>query len=180
MAHHASFGHEGRNMKANDLQVLDQILIERRAAMAPDMSEDDFFEFFAAQQVLRDFRLSPDEVHSGIIGRPEKEGDTGTDGGIDGFYLLVNGKLIRESDDATDLRHLKSNIVVDIVLIQATRTPKFELKRVVRMKETADDIFSTERKAENHSERSTDSKRVKRMAFSQPRTAVRISDSEPT
>jgi hypothetical protein len=27
--------------------------------------------------------------------------------------------------------------------------------------------------------RSTDSKRVKRMAFSQPRTAVRISDSEP-
>ncbi len=49
-------------------------------------SDPDFFEAFTAEQFLKEYDLSHNQIDSGLIG------GTG-DGGIDGFYLFVNGDL---------------------------------------------------------------------------------------
>ncbi len=79
-------------MTTNSRIILDGVLQQRQSEVDPDAKPDSFFEFFTAQQVLKDFDLSYDEIESGLVGN-------GGDGGIDGIYLLVNGDLVQEDSD---------------------------------------------------------------------------------
>src|SRR5437870_900675 len=97
----------GLSVSRTDQKVIDQILSEKRTQVAQDWNDEEYFELFAAQQVLRNFPLDLEEIESGIVGG-------GNDGGIDSFYLIVNGKLIRDSDSTRDLKNLKQNIVMDL------------------------------------------------------------------
>jgi hypothetical protein len=90
-------------MQNTDLTVIDEILVQEKAQLDPTAKGDEFFEFFAAQQVLRDYQLDPDEIKSGIVGQSTHADSPGSDGGIDAMYLLVNGRLIRDADQAADL-----------------------------------------------------------------------------
>src|SRR5580700_10336871 len=121
-------------MSSNALKVLNQILGEQRTQTAPDWNDADFFELFAARQVLRSFALDPEEIESGLV-------DASADGGIDGFYVIVNGKIIRNPDEAKDLKLLKQNIILDLVIVQATTEESFALKRITRLKDTTEEIF---------------------------------------
>jgi hypothetical protein len=47
---------------------------------------DEVFAYFGFEQVLKDYDLSREEIESGWV-------DSRDDGGIDGFYTLVNGHL---------------------------------------------------------------------------------------
>lgn len=125
-------------MSGNALKVLNQILAEQRKA-APDWPESEFFELFAARQVLRSFSLDNEELEAGLV-------DDSCDGGVDGFYVIVNGKLIRNADEAKDLKLLKQNIILDLVIVQATTEDSFQLKRIIRLKDTIEEIFDLERK----------------------------------
>src|SRR5947209_1816226 len=51
------------------------------------------FEFFCADQVLKDRSLSDAEILSGQV-------DGGDDGGVDSFYCFINGVLL---DDTTPI-----------------------------------------------------------------------------
>ncbi|HWR36498.1 MAG TPA: AIPR family protein [Clostridia bacterium] len=135
-------------MTTTDLKVLDDILAESRTQFAPEMKEDDYFELFAAQQVLRDKQLDNEEVQYGITGR----GEGGSDGGIDAIYLLVNGRLIRDEEQAQALRTLKQNIQVDLIVIQATRETSFVLQRLLRLKDTCSAILSLDLEPKHFSE----------------------------
>lgn len=46
----------GRTMSANDQVIQQQILGQRNREIAPDLAESNFFELFAAEQVLKPFR----------------------------------------------------------------------------------------------------------------------------
>ena len=92
-------------MSTNDQIILNQILDQRRRDLAPDISESTFFEFFTAEQALKDFDLSYDEIDSGLVG-------DGGDGGIDGLYVLVNGDLVQEDDYATTS---KQDVTLDLI-----------------------------------------------------------------
>lgn len=96
-------------MATNDVIILEKVLEQRKAEIAPELSASDFFEIFTAEQLLKSFDLSYDEIKSGITGG-------GGDGGIDSAYLLVNGELIQED---TDISGLKKGISIDLILIQA-------------------------------------------------------------
>ena len=52
----------------NDRIILDQILAQKRTSIDPSATESDFFEFFTAEQVLKDSDLSYDELESGLVG----------------------------------------------------------------------------------------------------------------
>lgn len=69
-------------MSYNDCVVLDAILKEFRAGEGLEIGQR--FEQFAIQQVLKDYALTPSQLEDGYV-------DAGWDGGIDGFYVLVNG-----------------------------------------------------------------------------------------
>jgi AIPR protein len=137
-------------MSTTDITVLNEILKESREQLFPELGENDFFEFFAAQQVLRDRQLDPDDIQSGIVGGD----DSGSDGGIDGFYLLVNGRLIRDDVAAENLRTLKQNIQMELVILQATTHAGFTLDRITRLKDTIEDVFTLDRTefSENYSD----------------------------
>lgn len=78
-------------MAKNDALLLDGILDDRVAERVPSDRRDEAFEYFAFEQILRDADLSHEEIMAGIV-------DGRDDGGIDGFFILVNGHPLIEVD----------------------------------------------------------------------------------
>src|SRR5436190_19224614 len=88
---------DGYRMIEDHRHALEQILAEVRKTY-PGLSEDKFFEIFAAEQVLKSLRieLDSDELRGGIKGG-------GGDGGIDAVFLFVNRRLIQEDTDLSQI-----------------------------------------------------------------------------
>jgi len=78
----------------NDAILIDGILDDRVAERLPSDRRDEAFEFFSFEQILRDADLSHDEIMAGSV-------DGRDDGGIDGFFILVNGHPLIEPDSFT-------------------------------------------------------------------------------
>lgn len=78
-------------MARNDTILIDGILDDRVAERLPSDRRDEAFEYFAFEQVLRDGDLSQDEIKAGCI-------DGRDDGGIDGFFILVNGNPLSDPE----------------------------------------------------------------------------------
>jgi hypothetical protein len=106
-------------MSKDSLYLLENVLEQRRLADYPALKPDKFFEIFSAQQVLKARRFNPDqtEIESGIVG-----GDG--DGGVDGFYLFVNRKFIREDTDPVLFKDQQIN--VELVILQGKNKLSFE------------------------------------------------------
>lgn len=118
-------------MTTNDQIILDEVLTQRRSDIDPDASENSFFEFFTAEQVLKDYDLSNDEIDSGLIG-------DGGDGGIDAIYLFVNGDLVQEDPD---YRHLRRDITIDLIVLQSKTQSGFQETPVERFLTVSNDLF---------------------------------------
>jgi hypothetical protein len=118
-------------MTSNDRIILGQVLEQQRLAIAPHLDLADYFELFTAAQVLKDYDLSYDEIQSGVV-------SGGGDGGIDCFYALVNGELLQEDTDVSDL---KRNIQMEAVLIQAKTGSGFSETVMDRFLAAAEDLF---------------------------------------
>jgi len=141
-------------MTATDRTVLDQLVSETKHETAPEMKDDEFFELFCAQSLLVDQQLEPEEIKFGLVGSDEKL-KSGSDGGIDAIYVLVNGKPVRSEEDAEVLKSaFKQNVEIEVILIQASREEGFKLQRLLRFKDTIEDIFSLDRDefSENYNE----------------------------
>lgn len=78
-------------MAKNDRLLLDGIIDDRVAIKLPSEKRDEAFEYLAFEQVMKDFDLSMDELLSGTI-------DGRQDGGIDGFFIVVNGHLLQDPE----------------------------------------------------------------------------------
>lgn len=76
-------------MAKNDVVLVDAIINDRLSAENPSTQRDEVFEYFAFEQVLKEFDLSREEIESGWV-------DGRNDGGIDGFFVLVNGHLLQD------------------------------------------------------------------------------------
>lgn len=118
-------------MSNNDLILLETILQRSHKAQAPAKKPEEFFELFAAEQVLKDLDLSYEELESGLVAG-------GNDGGIDGLYVFVNGELIQED---TDLSVFKKNVVIDVVIIQAKTSKSFEETPIDKLAVATRELF---------------------------------------
>lgn len=94
-------------MARNDVVLLDGILRERTAAALPSNDVAEVFEYFAFEQILKNFDVDFEEIEAGWV-------DGSNDGGIDGFYIFVNGHLLTDLDDIV---WPKRNPHVDIVIV---------------------------------------------------------------
>lgn len=79
-------------MAKNDIVIIDHIIKERVEQRIPSMDKGEVYEYLANEQILKDFDLSKEEIMSGII-------DGKDDGGIDSFYIFVNGNLLSDASD---------------------------------------------------------------------------------
>lgn len=76
-------------MAKNDVILIDNILKDRLSEGIPSSDPGEVFEYLSAEQVLKDFDLKEDEIQSGIV-------DGKDDGGIDSFYIFINGILLTD------------------------------------------------------------------------------------
>lgn len=74
-------------MAKNDALLIDGIIDDRVEEKLPSSRRDEAFEYLAFEQILKDFDLSTEEIlHGSVDGR--------NDGGIDGFFIFINGHLL--------------------------------------------------------------------------------------
>ena len=118
-------------MSNNDQIILDKTLKHQRKERAAHLKPEEYFVLFVAEQLLKHFDLSYEELLSGRV-------DGGGDGGIDGFFVFVNGDLVRED---TDFDSLKKAIVIETILFQATTEASFKQKRLEALHSTLQDLF---------------------------------------
>ena len=74
-------------------------------------------EYFAFEQILKDYDLSVDEIIQGSV-------DGRNDGGIDGFYILVNGHILTEATET--FKWPKSGSVLEVWIITCKHHDTFK------------------------------------------------------
>jgi hypothetical protein len=84
-------------MSVNDRIVLDTLIEARRAEIAPATSLSDFFELYAAEQILKNYDPSYEDIESGNVDGPD-------DGGFDGIYTYLDVSLVDETTDGSRCR----------------------------------------------------------------------------
>lgn len=117
--------------KSNDQIILEQIIKDKYEEVQDSIAAADFFEIFAASEVLKDQDLSYDEIQEGIVGN-------GGDGGIDSIFTFINGELLKED---SVINGAQKRSTIDLVIIQAKTSPNFKEDAVIKFRETAEDIF---------------------------------------
>ena len=118
-------------MSNNDQIILGKTLEHQRKDRAEHLKPEEYFVVFVAEQLLKHFDLSYEEILSGLV-------EGGGDGGIDGFFVFVNGDLVRED---TDFDSLKKAIVIETIIFQATTEASFKEKRLNALQATLRDLF---------------------------------------
>ena len=104
-----------------------------------DLSENDnftqvneYFEFFASSMVLKDYDLSDDDIFNGITGQ-------GNDGGIDGFYLFMNGELVTE--DLIEDINIPRACPIDLIIVQAKYVSSFGEDAILKWKTSSSNLL---------------------------------------
>jgi len=121
-----------QQMSSSKLTILKEVLAQKKAEIAAEMTEDEFFNLFSSEQILKDFELSYDELNHGIV-------EGGSDGGIDAIYTFINGELLEEDTDYTGL---KKEIVIDLVIIQSKNTSGFAEEPMNKFISSAQDLLN--------------------------------------
>lgn len=103
-------------MAKNDKVLLDGIIDERIEKKFPSEDRGEVFEFLVLEQVVKEYDLSGDEINSGWI-------DGRQDGGIDGFYIFVNGHYL---NDVESFQWPKSGSELNIYLITCKHNDGFK------------------------------------------------------
>lgn len=118
-------------MAANDTILLDKLLMQKKEQIANTLADEDFFEIFIFEQMLKNYELSYEELLGGKIGG-------GDDGGIDGFFVFINDELL---DEDSDISAIRKNPSIVVFLIQAKRSTSFSEKAIERAITTVEEIF---------------------------------------
>ena len=118
-------------MAKNDIVLLDGILDQRVAEGLPSHQSDEVFEYLAFEQVLKDHDLSREEIESGWV-------DGRDDGGVDGFFTIVNGYLLR---DPATFAWPKRSATLDVVIITAKHHATFQQAPLNNLLATLPELF---------------------------------------
>lgn len=110
-------------MSDNDIIILNSILEQDKDQRGGSLSDTEYFEVFAFEQVLKNYELSYEEILRGSI-------DGGDDGGVDGLFVFINDDLL---DEDSDLASVKKNPVFKVFLIQAKTSKSFSEVAVERV-----------------------------------------------
>lgn len=119
-------------MTTNEVILLNSTLEQKKAQIASSLSDSDFFEIFSFEQILKNYDLSYDELLYGKVG-------AGRNGGIDGFFTLINGEILTED---TDISEIRKGSTIELYLIQAKRSQSFTEAAIDRINTTAQDLFN--------------------------------------
>jgi len=106
--------------------------------------EDDFFEFFVASQVLKEYDLSDEEIENGLC-------DASLDGGCDGIFLFADGSLIDEN--TTTFEQIKKGATLDFYIFQSKNTVSFGEDALMKWKTTCSNLFDMDKNIDSFKDR---------------------------
>lgn len=110
----------------NDKLLIDEII--EKKVNATGETKGNIFEIFAFQQYLKTYDLSDAEIESGLT-------DGANDGGIDGFYIFVNGNPL-------NLSYIpKRDISIDVVILTAKHADSFSLAPLESVHSSITELF---------------------------------------
>jgi hypothetical protein len=118
-------------MAKNDTVLLDGIIDQRLAESLPSKLRDEVFEFLVLEEVLKDYDPSHEELDLGWI-------DGNGDGGIDGFYVFINGRLL---DDLDDFSWPRSNASIEVWLVTCKHHETFLQATLDALLATLQELF---------------------------------------
>lgn len=140
-------------MAKNDVVLIDSVLQQLHAA-APNVEVGEHFERFVLEQVLKNFDFSKEEIEFGWT-------DGSHDGGIDGFYVLVNGRLLT---DPTDFAWPRSGADIQVFLITCKHHSTFQQAPLDALLASVQELFDlTLSNAQLSGKYSSDIKRCREM-----------------
>lgn len=102
-------------MSSNDVVLLADMIERSRKLAGSEIAPEDHHTYFAAQQYLRHYKPSHDDLLSGLV-------DGRHDGGVDGIYIFANSLCIR---DDTPLKALGRDATLDLFLLQVKNSKGF-------------------------------------------------------
>jgi len=134
-------------MAKNDVILLDGIVDQRLAEGIPSKERDEVFEFLVLEEVLKDYDLAYEEIESGWI-------DGRDDGGIDGFYIFINGHLLEDNED---FQWPRTHAAIDVWLVTCKHHATFVQAPLDSILATIQELFDLSRtKDELHGSYSDD------------------------
>jgi len=103
-------------MAKNDKILIDGIIDDRIEIKLPSEKRDEAFEYFSFEQILKDYDLSTDELKNGSV-------DGRNDGGIDGFFIIVNGHYL---SDPLSFNWPKTGSILEVWIITCKHHETFK------------------------------------------------------
>jgi len=117
-------------MPKNELTLVDNAIEEQQAARDAAVADSVAFELFVAEQALKPYELSAEEIEAGRVG-------AGDDGGIDALYTLLGDSVIDEDDNVVSEQVASAsfdrNLSLTLALVQAKRAQSFEEDAIDRL-----------------------------------------------
>lgn len=113
----------GLKVAKNDLILLDGILEGYISRQLPSVDPGEVFEFFSVEQILKDFAFNQNQILSGNV-------DGHNDGGIDQFFIMVNGHL---AEDIPDNFWPKTNAELEVYIITCKHDDSFKQAPITTM-----------------------------------------------
>ena len=132
-------------MASNDQKILKLLLEQSRAEIAPNASAEDYFELFCAEQILKNFDLTYEELQAGVV-------DGEHDGGVDSAYCFVNGELVHED---CDFSYLKKNVQIELHIIQSKTSAGFSEASIDSLTSSARHLLSLDANYEDYPQYNT-------------------------
>lgn len=121
-------------MANNDILLIDGIIdsiLEEKNIQDTPHNRGREFETFAISEILKSFDLTEKELENGIV-------DGKNDGGIDGFYIFLNGIPIV---DISEFRWPKRNVSLEIYIITCKHHDTYELNPLESLDSSLSEIF---------------------------------------
>lgn len=110
-------------MAKNDLILLDGILEDYISKQLPSKDPGEVFEYFSIEQILKDFAFNQKQLLSGSV-------DGRNDGGIDQFFIMVNGHLAEEIPDGF---WPKTNAELEVYIVTCKHDDSFKQAPITTM-----------------------------------------------
>ncbi|WP_368893159.1 AIPR family protein [Kluyvera ascorbata] len=120
-------------MSRNDQILTEQIIQQEFNKSKEFNSENEFFEFFSAGLILKDYDLSYDQIEDGLCGNS-------LDGGADSIYLFINGELIAE-DSCIDEKY-KRNVEIELFIIQSKNEKSFGEDAILKLAKLSKNLLN--------------------------------------
>ena len=98
------------------VSLLLESILAKQKEQYPQISEDDFFEIYCANNILINHDLSAEELDRGIV-------DGSKDGGIDSVFAFVNRQVLAEDFDYSNI---KQPVEIELFVIQSKNQDSFK------------------------------------------------------